>query len=185
MTKREFLLERIKAVLKTVAPGAVFTFPFVQFSTYNAIQTDLKGRVYDKQRPIEKLDRASLPCVEVITSPSEQDQIRYLDNEMVERTVSVKLWGYVYGGTGGEMMPNATQARADLNQLEADLSIAMEALKWWTDTSSPATSDPLTSLLGAIDVMHETSWTDTETAQAWSMLVMGYRFTYTYNRRKP
>lgn len=185
MTKREFLLERIVAVLKTIAPGVVYTFPFAQFGTYNAIQTDLKGRVYDKMRPFDKIDRASTPCVEVITSPAEQDTLRYLDNEMIERTVSVKLWGYVYGGTGGEIMPNTTAARAAANQMDADISVAMEALKWWTDTSSPATSDPLTALLGSIDVAHDTSWTDTETGQAWAMLVMGYRFTYTYNRRKP
>lgn len=185
VSKRTFLLQRIRAVLKTVAPGVVYSFPFPQFSAQTAVTTDLKERVYDKQRPLDKIDRMSTPSVEVLTSDSGQDQFVYLDNEMIERTLEVKLYGYIYGGAGGEATPNATLAEAALDSMDADLSLAMEAAKYWSDSSSPETSDPLTARLGAVVFTHENSWTDTNTGQAWAMLVQVWRITYTYNRREP
>lgn len=182
MDLREQMLNRLQATIATIAPGVVFTYPF----TYGEIvtrpcQSDLKGRVYSRQRAAVRADLTELPMVEIVTLLNQPDLVLPHDDQLFQRFVDVQLWGYVAGDDAGDGLDSST--RAGMDALLADLQVAVEAFPYWTD--SGANSIPLTATHGAVTITPKAQYTEPAIEQPVGILVLDYSVSFMFHRLNP
>jgi hypothetical protein len=178
---REFLLQRFQDVLKTVAPGVVFTFP--DGMTHSPLQNDLGGRVYSLMRANAKVDATECPFVEIVTNPKSVDKITVGDDDLYHATISVQLWAYARATDGGDGLDSTV--RPALNSLCADLLIAMEAAPYWTGSVSAPFESLIAGFGPRLSVTFTTRWTETATESAKGMAVLEFEVRYPFNKRFP
>ena len=176
---REIILERLQACVKTLAPGVVFTFPHGQ--THRPIVTDLDGRVYSKVRAQGRVDATEMPYVEIITSAATADSVREIaDEDIYLAETRVELWGYVKAEDQGDGLDSVV--RPLLNELRADLIVAMEAFPYWTSADYP---EALARRIGPVTTVLQSQWTEPATDAPDGFLVLDYAIRYTFDRRDP
>jgi hypothetical protein len=176
--KRELVIQRVHDVLKTIAPGVTYPIP----GGHAPITTDLKKRVYSKLRAQGKLNGSEKPLLEFQTSPRDADKIEALDDNVSKRTLTVHTWVYVSTGDAGTS--HNDMARAQLNAVQHDVSIAMKALPYWTGPQ-PNQSDSLRMNLGPVIVQQTAEWTEPAEDIPWGASVGDFSITYYFDERFP
>jgi hypothetical protein len=179
---REFLLERLQAVVATLAPGVTFTPPsWLPSPPQRPIMTALGGRVYAKLRGQTQIDGTDKPYVVILTSPASADKVRPLDDNLYERKMVVGLIGYCQEDTAGDGTDSIV--RGQLNQLLSDLQLAVEMFPYWTNP--PAVVLPAIATLGPIIVVPLMEWTEPSMSTADGQLILEYEMTYYFHRFSP
>lgn len=177
--KREALLVRLQACVKTLAPGVVYTFP--HGATHRPIESNLGGRVYNKIRTESRVDATEMPFVEIITSAATADSIRDVaDEDIYLAETHVDVWGYVKADDQGDSLDSVV--RPLLNELRADLIVAVEAFPYWTSTDYP---DPITRLVGPVGVVLVSQWTEPATDAPDGYLMLTFAIRYTFSKLNP
>ena len=180
MDARERILKRFQDCLKTIGVGIVFVLPHAARGT---TQTNLAGRVFSRMVPDAELEGAQTPRVEFITSAGDADEISYGDDNLYFATTRVRLWGYCDSADAG-VSPDAT-VRPILNQLRADLIIAMHAAPFWTGPE-PDQTDSLVKILGArLSVNLLRQWTSVETQSPRGEVLLEFEIGYPFSVSDP
>ena len=178
LDKREWLLLRLQDALRTVAPGVVYAFP--DGLPHRAIVSDLSGRVYSKVRSQARTDADEMPYGESLTSGHGPDAVQPLDSDLYAADLKVEVYGYVKADDQADSLDAVV--RQKLNDLRADLIVAVEAFPYWTDATHP---EPATSVLGPIEPVLVSQFT--EPAGDWpdGFLVLEFQIRYLFNRKNP
>ncbi len=177
--KREALLARLQACVKTLAPGVVFTFP--HGATHRPIESDLGGRCYNKVRAEARVDSSEMPFVEIITSASSEDTVREVGDENIYLAETpVEIWGYVKADDQGDGFDSVVRPIA--NALRADLIVAVEAFPFWTSTEYP---DPITRLVGPVGTILTGQYTEPAIDAPDSFVKVNYSIRYTFSKLNP
>jgi hypothetical protein len=176
--KREAILTRLQACVKTLAPGVVYTFP--HGATHRPIESNLDGRCYNKIRTQGRVDATEMPFVEIITADAE-DTVREIgDEDIYLAEMPVELWGYVKADDQGDGFD--TVVRPVANALRADLIVACEAFPFWTSTEYP---DPITRLVGPLGTVLVSQFTEPAIDAPDSFVKVRYAIRYTFSKLNP
>lgn len=178
--KREFLLQRIQDALKSITPGAAFTFP--GGDAHAPITSDVAGRVYNKLRSDSELDATQCPAIEVITNPKDVDSIEIDDQDLYHATMHVQIWGRAKSGNQGESRDS--DIRAKLNALRADIVVAMHAFPFWTGSDADQ-ADSAAVVIGPIEVTLISQETDATTQSPDGFTVLDFAVRFPFNKRFP
>lgn len=178
--RRERILRRLEAVIKAIrGPGS--TFPtWDGTASPREIVSDLGGRVYNRVRQ-DELTRDQLPAVDVLVDSSSPDSIETLGQELARATIPVQVWGYALSREENAQL--STGVRGPLNDLRADLIVALESLPWWTGPGVDE-QDPL-SRHGAVSVEISRQWTEPDMGQPSGYLVIECNVSYLFTTGNP
>jgi hypothetical protein len=183
---REKLLARLQACIRTLAPGVVYSFPMGL--THRPIVSDLGGgtdpslaRVFSRMRSVQKFDMTDLPAVEIITAMNQPDVVTFHDDNLFRREIAVQIWAYVAAQDGGDGLDAVV--RPDMNELVADLQVAVEAFPYWTNGAD--VTDPLWATHGPITITTKAQYTEPAAEQAIGILVLDYSIAYCFPRLNP
>ena len=179
MDHREYLLQRLQDVLKTVAPGVTFFLPLG--GSHRPIENNLGGRVYSKVRSSARTDDTECPYVELITSEKTPDSVRETaDEDVYLAEMRVELWGYVKASDQGDGFDSVV--RPLINSLRADLIVAVEAFPYWTDATHP---EPAIQRAGSVGTVLVSQWTEPAMDAPDGFLVLEYAIRYAFDKRNP
>ncbi len=180
MDTRELVLSRVQDCVKTLAPGVVYTFPGGML--HAPIVSDLNGRCYSKMRAEVNVDSSCSPYVEIVTNAATVDAIEVGDDDVYFDTMTFDVWGYCYAGDQGDGLDSVV--RPTLNQLRADLLIAVSAFPYWTGTA-PNQLDSLLKRIGNVIVNLTAQWTDPSTEAPYGQVHLIFTARWPFNKRFP
>ena len=177
--RREAILQRLQDVLKTVVPGVTYSHP--SGVEHREILTNLGGRVFTRFRTASQLDSSEMPYVILLTSDAQADTIEVNDNETYNASMMVQVWGFVRAADQGDG-PN-TAVRPLLNQLRADLLVAVECFPYWTGLDvgqfEPAVR------FGRCTPVLQTQWTEASNESPDGFMILEYLIKYTFTIFNP
>ena len=178
--RREAILRRVQALLKTLAPGVAF--PLLGGVPHETIMSNLGGRAYSKPRAEAQVDSSEMPYVVIMNSASQVDTVEPLNDETYGATMRVEIEGYCKAEDQGDGLDAAV--REQLNALRADVIIAMHSLPYWVGTE-PDQIRPLQALIGPVIVLLKSQWTEPATGAPDGFLVLEFDIKYLFTMKNP
>lgn len=187
-TKRGFLLDRIRRVIKEVKPGAIFptTLNVVPSqANHRQIVTNLGGRVFGQFMGGDWYGTETMPCADVCEVPGSYDKSTPVSPLAYDNELHLMIVVYCADPGGGEevtMTDGTYQVKAELDQAVADIKVAMQAVPDWysTDPLHPEDARPACERIGWIGIELDPGvGTEITIKPLWATAELKYKVCFT------